>query len=123
MDVQKIMPFLIAMNAPASERDEMLQLMMPTLLDIDRPLRPVISAMMGQQVLDRQRQEKRRLAHRLAAEIPDALARLSKTQGEWDDALRREFPTVTRYGLEGQLSEQVKQSLAVPATTAAKSRK
>ena len=118
MDAQKLLPFLVTMNAPASERDDLMQLMMPALVDVDDQLRPVIHAMVGQQVLDQQRQEKRLLARRLAEEIPAAIKTLS--EGKTLDTAR--FPTVTRYKLEPILRDGG-DCADVPATQAGRAAK
>lgn len=102
MNTQQLVPLMMAFNTPPRERQQMLQLMLPSLLDVDPDLRPLLGGLAGKQILQRCRQRERAAARDLVRELPKALKVLEKKES-LDDAALQELPVIREMGLKDEV--------------------
>jgi hypothetical protein len=104
MNAQQLVPLMMAFNTPARERQQMLQLMLPSLLDLDRDLQPLLGGLAGKQLLRRCRQRERRVARDLVRELHKAF-RILAEKGKVDDVVAQNLPMIHRMGLLEEVKE------------------
>jgi hypothetical protein len=98
MNAQQLVPLMMAFNTPARERQQMLQLILPSILDLDRDLRSLLGGLAGKQLLQHCRQRERRVARDLVRELHTAFKILAE-KGGVDDAALQNLPVVRQMGL------------------------
>lgn len=99
MSISQYMPLFMTMMAPQDQRDEMLQMTLPTVMPLSSQMRGAMSAMAASNVANAHAAEIRRQAGRTAIEAA-AFAKLLSENGEvTDDELRERFPSLHKYRL------------------------
>ena len=116
MDTQKLLPFFFTFSAPAEDRNELLQLMLPQLLDLEEASRPLVTAVTARQTVSRHHAELRRTGRRLVYELADA-ARLIAEKGQLTAEDMASLPTLARLGLKAD-AEAAFGTRTVPKTPA-----
>ncbi len=100
MKIEKLMPpLLVTMNSPRGDRDELMKLMLPSMLDVEENWRPMLGALLGKQVLQHCRNRERNSAVSLLNEVPGAIEAIIKNDGRLTDEELRKLPTIQRLGL------------------------
>ncbi len=101
MKIEKLMPPLfVTMNSPRGHRDELMKLMIPSMLDVEENWRPMLGALLGKQVLQHCRNRERNSAVSLLNEVPEMIEAMTKNDGQLADEDLRKLPTIQRLGLQ-----------------------
>jgi hypothetical protein len=99
MSISQYMPLFMTMMAPQEQRDEMMQMTLPTVMPLSSQMRGAMSAMAASNVANAHAAEIRRQAGRTATEAA-AFARVLADDGDLTDAeLRERFPSLHKYRL------------------------
>jgi hypothetical protein len=103
MSMSQYMPLFMTMMAPQDQRDEMMQMTLPTLMPLSGQLRGAMSAMAASNVANGHAAEVRRQVSRTATEAA-AFAKLLAENGDVnDEELKERFPALHKYRLAGSV--------------------
>ncbi|MDX1390768.1 MAG: hypothetical protein R3241_00210 [Rheinheimera sp.] len=103
MSISQYMPLFMTMMAPQEQRDEMMQMTLPTVMPLSGQLRGAMSAMAASNVANSHAAELRRQASRTATEAA-AFAKVLAENGDLnDEEIKQRFPALHKYRLAGQV--------------------
>ena len=123
MKIEKLMPpVLLTMNAPRSDRNELMKLMIPSLLDVDENWRPMLGALLGKQMLQHCRNQERNSVISVLNELPGLFQAMENNKGRLSDEDLKELPMIQRLEIRRAVEALYSQMSAAATTNAAKAK-
>jgi hypothetical protein len=99
MSISQYMPLFMTMMAPQEQRDEMMQMTLPTMMPMTGKMRGAMSAMAASNVAKSHAADIRRQVSRTATEAAGFAKVLAGNGDLTDDELHERFPSLHKYRL------------------------